>query len=275
MQIWGYVLGGERYHLMQIPKQLGHYRCENQRTTDPGRACCLPAMAYWRHEIGTASFNDYLDRFPGASIPSSSSIEYLAMWATRKPHPLALLRTCQRIYREVVDIPYQANHFDIDDPEILMALRQTIPRQRLGAMRSLRIYIESQYAPYTGLQPAPWYGNLDGLWTLMWHTVAFDMPGLRELELCIQTGTMFPEWPRKDPPWLVPLKDVRGLKSFKMQFMEGQRDLGEDPDIEIGALITELKDVMCQPRIAAPESEPERVDADSGTPSEETDESRV
>lgn len=250
--IWQYVLGGQKYHLMQVPKRVGYHHCEVGPTSDPGRSCCLPAMAYWRHENGTYSYRDYLDRYPGAPLPRPPAFELFELPPNTDPHTLALLRTCQRIYREAINIPYHSNIFDIDDPEILLGLRQTIPRQRLREIKSLRIFIEAQYPPYSGMTSAPWYGSFDGIWTLMWHTVAFDMTGLENLELIIQSGSTFPEWPRDDPPWSDKLREVKGLKSFKLTVKEGQVAYNEDTDEDMRTLLRDLRAEMYQQRGTKP-----------------------
>ncbi|KAF7505335.1 hypothetical protein GJ744_001038 [Endocarpon pusillum] len=246
--IWHYVLGGQTYHLMQVPKRVGHRRCDVGSSSDPGRSCCLPAIAYWRHEIGTTSYRDYLDRYPGAPLPHAPSVELLSLPSSSNPHVLALLRTCQKIYREAINLPYESNIFDIDDPETLLNLRQTIPRQRLRAIKHLRVYLETQYPPFSGLHSAPWYGKFDGIWTLMWHVIAHDMTGIEVLELVIQSGSIFPEWPRKDPPWCAKLQDVRELKLFQLTVKEGQVTYSEDSDEDMRVLTERLRQCMYQPR---------------------------
>jgi 2EXR family len=246
--IWHYVLGGQRYHLMQVPKRVGYHCCKVGDTSDPGRSCCLPAMAYWRHENGTISYRDYMDRYPGAPLPHSPSVELFPVKPNSESRALALLQSCQRIYRETVNIPYQFNTFDIDDPDTLLSLRQTIPRQRLRSIRSLRLYIENQYPPFSGMFSSPWFGRFDGIWTLMWHTIAFDMTGLEELELIIQAGSVFPEWPRKDPPWVGKLRDIRGLKCFNLTMREGQIGFCEESDEDMKTLVANLRECMYQPR---------------------------
>jgi hypothetical protein len=246
--IWHHLLGGQRFHLMQVPKKVGYHRCEVGKSSDPGRSCCLPAMAYWRHEIGTISYRDYLDRYPGAPLPHAPSVEQFSLPPNSDPHTLALLRTCQRVYRETINIPYHSNIFDIDDPETLLNLRQTIPRQRLSVIKHLRIFVETQHPPYSGMHSAPWYSSFDGIWTLMWHTIAYDMAGLEDLELIIQSGSMFPEWPRNDPPWCGKLRDVRGLKSFQLTVKEGQVAYSEESDENMKVLMEDLRQCMYKPR---------------------------
>lgn len=246
--IWHYVLGGQTYHLMQVPKRVGHHRCDVGSSSDPGRSCCLPAIAYWRHEIGTTSYRDYMDRHPGAPLPHAPSVELLSLPSSSNPHVLALLRTCQKIYREAINLPYESNMFDIDDPETLLNLRQTIPRQRLRAIKHLRVYLETQYPPFSGLHSAPWYGKFDGIWTLMWHVIAHDMTGIEVLEVVIQSGSIFPEWPRKDPPWCAKLQDVRELKLFQLTVKEGQVTYSEDSDEDMRVLTERLRQCMYQPR---------------------------
>jgi hypothetical protein len=246
--IWHYVLGGQSFHLTQVPKRVGHHLCDAGATSDPGRSCCLTAMTYWRHEIGTVSYGEYMERFPGAALPSAPLIELGAMPPKYDSHTLALLRTCQRIYRETIEIPYYTNTFDIDDPETLLNLRRTIPRQRLKMIKHLRVYVETQYPPYSGMHSAPWYCSFDGIWTLMWHTIAFDMTGLENLELIIQAGSMFPEWPRKDPSWTSKLRDVRGLKSFQLTVKEGLLVYNEDCDEDLKKHMRGLRDIMYQAR---------------------------
>lgn len=206
-------------------------------------------MAYWRHEIGTISYRDYLDRHPGAPLPHRPSVELFSLPPNSDRQTLALLRTCQKVYREVINIPYHSNIFDVDDPETLVKLRQTIPRQRLRAIKHLRVYIEAQYPPYSGMDSAPWYGSFDGIWTLMWHFIAFDMTGLEDLELIIQSGGLFPEWPRKDPPWCEKLREIRELKSFQLTVKEGQMAYSEDSEPDMAVLMQSLRKCMYQPRL--------------------------
>ncbi len=82
----------------------------------------------------------------------------------------------------------------------------------------------------------------------MWHTIAHDMIGLESLELTIQSGSMFPEWPRKDPPWCGKLRDVRGLKSFQLTVKEGQMAYSEESDEDMKGLMQTLRECMYQPR---------------------------
>jgi hypothetical protein len=82
----------------------------------------------------------------------------------------------------------------------------------------------------------------------MWHTIACDMTGLEDLELIIQSGSIFPEWPLKDPPWCGKLREVRGLKSFDLTVKEGQVAYHEDSDADMKALMRNLRECMYQPR---------------------------
>ena len=250
--IWQYVLGGQRYHLMQVPKRVGHHRCLAGTSSDPGRSCCLPAMSYWRHEVGTISYRDYLNRHPEAPLPHAASVEMLSPPPDSDSYTLALLRTCQRVYRESINNPYYSNIFDIDDPETLLKLRQTIPRQRLRAIKHLGVYVETQYPPLAGMHTAPWYGSGDGVWTLMWHTIAHDMAGLEALELIIQSGSLFPAWGGDNPRWCGMLRDVKGLKSFQLTVKEGQQTYSEESDEHIKVLTQSLRECMCQPRSTGP-----------------------
>jgi hypothetical protein len=257
--IWDYVLGNQTYHLMQVPKRVGYHRCEAPTSSDPGRSCCLGAMAYWRHEMGTTSYREYLDRHPGAPLPHRHSLELCALPRNSDPQALALLCTCQQIYREAVNIPYQSNIFDVDDPETLLSLRQTVPRQRFRAIKHLKIYVESQFPPFTEMQSPPWYSYFDGIWTLMWHFIACDMLELEKLELVIQSGGMFTEWPRKDPPWCGKLREVRGLKSFLLTMKDGQVVYSEDSDEDLKVLVRSLRRDVCQPRLVESLEEREEI----------------
>lgn len=257
--IWHYVLGGQRYHLMQVPQRVGHHRCQVGNTSDPGRSCCLPAMAYWRHENGTYSYRDYLDRYPGAPLPHAPSVELFPLPPNSDPNTLALLRACQRTYRECINIPYHSNIFDIDDPETLLNLRQTIPRQRLRAIKNLRIYVEPHYPPNSGMDSAHWFSRLDGFWTLMWHTIAFDMTGLESLDLIIQSDSIIPQRRRRDPALGSNLRQVRGLKSFQLTFKEGHVAHDENSDDNVTTLVQSLREWMYRPRSVKSPAQDERL----------------
>lgn len=248
--IWHHVLGGRRYHLMQVPRRIGHHLCGGGPFSDPGRSCCLAAMAYWRQESGSNPLVGYLDRyFPVTPPPHADSDELVPLAPISDPHVLGLLQTCQRIYREAIDIPYRSNIFDIDDPETLLGLRQTIPRQRLRAVKSLRVFIEALYPPYLGLRSAPWYDRFDGLWTLMWHTIAHDMIGLESLELVIHSDSISSGWTQNHSPWAQKLHDVRGLNSFDLTVRTGRLSHDEQSDERMKVLIQRLRDSMYQSRV--------------------------
>lgn len=82
----------------------------------------------------------------------------------------------------------------------------------------------------------------------MWHTIAFDMTGLENLELTIQSGSIFPEWPRKDPHWAGKFRDVRGLRSFQLTVKEGLTIYTEDTDDDMKKLLQDLRGLMYQAR---------------------------
>ena len=75
-----------------------------------------------------------------------------------------------------------------------------------------------------------------------------DMTGLESLELTIQSGSLFPEWPRKDPFWTGKLRDVRGLKWFQLTVKEGLVAYNEDCDEDMKKHVQCLRELMYQAR---------------------------
>lgn len=110
----------DSFHLVQLWKGLGHLRCsqgtEGDRHYDMSRRC-----------------------FPGGEAPT-----YHRKGLSRPPETthgcISLLLTCRRVYCEAIEILYGTNIFDVNHPQTLPFLAQTLRPRRLESIRYLQIH---------------------------------------------------------------------------------------------------------------------------------------
>lgn len=217
LQIYEYVLGGNLLHLIQIPRRIAHVRCRALHVPDHSRQC-RPASRMPLH--------------PWLRTISSAN--------------LALLKTCRQIYIEAIDILYTTNTFDINHLSTFISFSQTIRSQRLGAITSLHMYWDLGYNFVR-------YGSKKNYqdWNTFWHVVATQMPGLRDLDICLKRGfQLLPITPSHYEPWVSPMCEVRGLRSVEIEIGLGMHeeelsseDLGKQDAVR-KTLIMHIKNIM-------------------------------
>jgi hypothetical protein len=204
------VVGGQLVHLVQLPKRLGHIRCNPRASCDDAnwhrkRECIPPGKrkTYWVGE-------------PLVSEEDARSDD----------GGLGLLRACRQIYRECIGLLYTSNTFDVNHPQTLVFLARTIRPNRLAAIRSLQISF-----PGSGLRRG--YGSIDDrtlkkpddlkTWVAMCKIITNQMTGLKSLTLGLERTHPFlwmphlAEVPREDVEKLLQhLSTLRGLDQFDL-----------------------------------------------------------
>lgn len=134
------VLGGNIFHIIQCRGRLGHIRCKRYHDINhaPGADCdydipreCIPA--HQRHRYMTWEWTRSYHARP-TSLRSDSSF--------------AILRTCRRLYNLGIPILYSHNIFDINHPETLLYLSQTIVPARFESIKYLQIDVNHAMCAY-------------------------------------------------------------------------------------------------------------------------------
>ncbi|KAF7954982.1 uncharacterized protein EAE97_000241 [Botrytis byssoidea] len=213
------VLGGNTFHLIQCRRRLGHIRCKEPHNID--------RAANYQYDIARSC------------IPSVQRRNYMAYewmrYYNKRPSPfytqsdscLAILLTCRQVYSQGISILYSCNTFDINNPETLLYLSQTVIPSRLKSIKSLQMDINALMGPSTECSTLPgsildfsnWkkclemLERLEGLQNLRLR-MYFDLP------------RRFPDAPYSDEPVQKSLKvilegtklsSLRGLSKFDLE----------------------------------------------------------
>ncbi|KAH8817232.1 hypothetical protein F5884DRAFT_778826 [Xylogone sp. PMI_703] len=206
-QILRHALGDGVLHLLQLPKRLGHLRCdlpEDGRHYDLGREC-IPG--YLRQS--------YNRRDTTATPPETSN-------------SIAVLKTCRQLYCEGTKVLYSTNTFDINHPTSLIYLARTILPKRFESIRYLQVmWLDPAiFHDNWDIAPYPYPDDLQ-TWRKMWELVGDRMEALCSLKLDIQLACRYASPIMDIYPVELPLKDVlhpvreniRDLEHFELEVM--------------------------------------------------------
>ncbi|KAL8984157.1 MAG: hypothetical protein Q9205_001799 [Flavoplaca limonia] len=187
-EIYKYVVGGNLIHILRKGRHLAHVRCTRYDLADFDRSCRPYAACTVDDEVG--------------AIASTANGN------------VALLRTCRVVYAEAVEIMYATNIFDFDHQDLFLLFARGVAPQRLGLVRQMHL---SCRGVFLGL-PCKFEdgAGLNG-WESMWAVVARAMPGLRHLRMRV-TGEQGLAYPDEDRWWVKSICQVRGLRSFHLEF---------------------------------------------------------
>ena len=128
----------------------------------------------------------------------------------------ALLMTCRQVYSEAVDLLYSGNAFVLHDLQTLATFAESVPRQRLDAIRKLEIY----YSPVTSIayqhERTKHYDlpdDLDWIWGIV-----IGMQALRDLSIILEAYSQDDEDGEAcEVRRLKPLLRLRGLSTFRLE----------------------------------------------------------
>lgn len=152
-EIYKYVVGCNRVHIVRKGKHIAHVRCKCFDTeTDFARECRPGA-------IGTHEGNSKI------AFTSNGNV--------------ALLRSCRQIYTEAVETMYSSNTFDFDHQNLFLFFARSILPQRLATIRNLHLCLGTASVAQAFLWGEP---AVKG-WDSMWHIIGRDMPALKQLNV--------------------------------------------------------------------------------------------
>ncbi|KAI4170492.1 MAG: hypothetical protein LQ346_008851 [Caloplaca aetnensis] len=212
-EIYKYVVGCKRVHIVRKGKQMAHVRCKClDSDTDFTRNCRLAARHAYQGKSRLA-------------FTSNGNV--------------ALLRTCRQIYTEAVGIMYSTNTFDFDHQDLFLFFARSILPQRLAMIRNLHLCLGTANVDqtFTAGERA-----ING-WSLMWEIIGRDMLALRHLRLRLTEDfplytTMYPTL--NGDYWVKSILQVRNLKTFHLQF----RPASEEDWHEFGDGVTRKSDAL-------------------------------
>lgn len=128
------VLGGNTFHLIQCRRRLGHIRCKEPYDVD---------------HAANSQYDIVRSCIPSAQRRNYMSSEWMrynkrpSPFYTRSDSCLAILLTCRQLYNRGIPVLYSCNTFDINNPETLLYLSQTVISSRLKSIKSLQIDVNA------------------------------------------------------------------------------------------------------------------------------------
>lgn len=218
------VLGGNIFHIIQCRQRLGHVSCKQfhildhaaNRQYDLARTC-IPSPQ--RREFMAHEWMRYNNSPPFPFYTPSDSC-------------LAVLRTCRQLYLQGIPILYSRNIFDINNPETLLYLSQTIIPTRFNTIKHLQIDVNaSMFASDDSIAiEGPRMAvamRMHLRWSECLEMVA-SMKGLVSLRVRIDLNLVkhYPGFRRGDVRFrkylegmldAIRLSRIRGLKSFDLE----------------------------------------------------------
>ncbi|MCJ1471271.1 hypothetical protein MMC07_009919 [Pseudocyphellaria aurata] len=181
LKIYTYVLGGNVWHIYQVPRRRTHKRrhMPSVEHEDWRLGCCLTIQRPSTNYFG-----------PLLSLD------------------IALLQTCRQIYLEAIPVLYTTNIFDINDLQTLIDLSMRVPAQHFATISTLRVAWSARDhdTSHPGIKD----------WERFCHVVATKMAGLRHFKVVlIPKGQLrIPDEPNQD--WIKPLLAIQCLRTFDL-----------------------------------------------------------
>ncbi|CAG8312371.1 unnamed protein product [Penicillium salamii] len=199
LMIWGYVLGGQRIHIIQRSgKRLGHLLCP----CSPYQEAKVLNKQYQRRR------SDHLcDICHGTGIPQPAKEGEFAR-SRNKVMLLGLALTCRQIYHESIALLYSLPTFEFSNPWSLPYLHPTIPRQHWESIRTveLRWSFPGHWLPSKDSVRAVYVSAGQMQWQETCQSLT-QMSGLRSFTLALES-TWFSESAGKLVGFLDPLKGL-------------------------------------------------------------------
>jgi len=124
---------------------------------------------------------------------------------------LNMLRTCRRVYTEAIVILYSHNTFDVNGPEAMISLSQTLLPHRLVAIRSLQLtwaFFHPAHTVYDGDKIL--LNGDEALWKVCWAVVG-GMKGVSNIRIWLSMSPAVEAARQPEEEMLEPLKEI-GLK---------------------------------------------------------------
>ncbi|KAL8762371.1 MAG: hypothetical protein Q9184_001633, partial [Pyrenodesmia sp. 2 TL-2023] len=163
-EIYKYVVGCNRVHIVRKSKHIAHVRCK-----------CLDIETDFTRECRPGANGTY---------KGDSKIAFTSNGN------VALLRSCRQIYVEAVEIMYSSNTFDFDHQDLFLLFARSILPQRLALIRNLQLCLGTANLDEAFLWTEP---AVKG-WGSMWQIIGNDMPALKHLHVRLleQNVTLHP-----------------------------------------------------------------------------------
>ncbi|TGO51450.1 hypothetical protein BCON_0161g00230 [Botryotinia convoluta] len=167
---------------------------------------------------------------------------------TRSDSCLAILLTCRRVYNQGIPILYSCNTIDINNPETLLYLSQTVITSRFKSIKSLQIDVNASMTLCT--QDWGLAGSIVTCpeWKIFLGILE-RLEGLQNLRLRAEFDLLqdFPAGPHCDGLFLMPLEEM--LEAIKLSSLRGLRRFDLETNIRdtegIGQIVENVRGTIC------------------------------
>lgn len=130
---------------------------------------------------------------------------------------LNMLRTCRRVYTEAIGILYSRNTFDVNGPETMISLSQTLLPDRLNAIRSLQLtwaFFHLAHTVHDGDKIL--LAGDEALWKVCWAIVG-GMKGVRDVRIWLSMSPAVEAARKPEEELLEPLKEIGRKKRIEVR----------------------------------------------------------
>lgn len=183
-------MADEVIHIIRLRKKLRHVECAKEQRS--GTTC-------W-----------------GMSLVDGTLIKDLEKKLPAR-HLLNMLRTCRRVYTETIGILYSRNTFDVNGPETMISLSQTLLPDRLNAIRSLQLtwaFFHPSHTVYDG-DKILLTGD-EALWKVCWVVVG-GMKRVSDIRIWLSMSPAVEAARQPEEDLLKPLEGIGQKKRFEVQ----------------------------------------------------------
>ncbi|CAG8898161.1 unnamed protein product [Penicillium egyptiacum] len=133
LMIWGFVLAGQRIHIIQCNKQrLGHVACPCALEPKPTKTTFSPSKRHTRRNS-----NLFCEICHGTGISQPAKEPDLVRW--NKVNLLGLALTCRQIYHESIPLLYTLPTLEFSNPWTLPYLLPTIRPEHRDRIRAIEL----------------------------------------------------------------------------------------------------------------------------------------
>ncbi len=238
-ETYALALGGQRFHLTYRRKDLHHVITSCLDQTDESRRQRDFAEQWWRQNLG------------GGNLPRSGTTD------------IALLQTCQQIYREAIEYLHSSNLFNIHQGDrwpflssrgrpnpLFLARFPPLPPPYLCRIRRLEVDWLFKKLPTKDEMLKEGAGQIRFRsinWATHWQTIGKEMPGLRVLFVRIDVQDSFRWTVGQEMHWAGPMLKMGNLDACKV-FLILKSYIVRTREAAI--LLKDFGDGMCTPHVS-------------------------
>ena len=205
--VYEHILANETFHIIRLRRKLRLVGCAKEQRSD---------TTCW-----------------GMSSVDGTLIKDLEKKLSGRPL-LYMLRTCRLVYTEAIGILYSRNTFDVNGPETMISLSQTLLPHRLNAIRSLQLTWAFFHPAHTVIDGTKiLLAGDEALWKMCWVVVG-SMKGVSDIRIWLSMSPAVEAARQPEQDLFKPLEGIGQKKRLEVRvswklFESEVRSQGEYP----------------------------------------------